>query len=299
MTWTIKSLLRWATCTLQQQGIETARLDSEVLLAHTLNTDRLYLYLHYDKPLLPSEYHPFYSLLRRRAAHEPLAYIMGKKEFWSLEFVVTPGVLIPRPETEILVEQAIRLLRERLPVKTPLWVLDIGTGSGNIAISIANEVKECLVIALDCSASALSCAKQNALRHGVASRIDFVQGDLFEPLRSSDRPFDLIVSNPPYVSTTAWETLSPDIKDYEPLTAIAGGRDGLEYLRSILLQAHRYLSPGGSLLLEFGEGHGITLLEICRQQGFYPVSLVKDYSGIERVLIAHNALLSRRESDEE
>jgi release factor glutamine methyltransferase len=286
VTGTIKALLRWATQYLQEAGIETDRLDSEVLLAHALGTDRLHLYLHYDKSLLPSEVEAFRMLLHRRIAHEPVAYITGTKEFWSLDFVVAPGTLIPRPETEIVVEQTILCLQEQRGNHTPRWGLDIGTGSGNIAISVVKEVKECRMIAVDRSPEALQIARQNVLLHDVTSQVHLVQGDLFSPFCTQHPLFDIIVSNPPYVTTTAWETLSADIKAYEPRLALDGGDDGLDYLSRIIAQAGEYLRPEGYLVLEFGEGQAPALLALCQKCGFWVRSLVKDYGGSARVLVA-------------
>ncbi|RMF88668.1 MAG: peptide chain release factor N(5)-glutamine methyltransferase [Nitrospinota bacterium] len=286
MTWTIKTALQWATHYLQEQGIESARLDSELLLAYTLGTDRVHLYLHPDRPLSPTEQEVFTTFLHRRAHHEPLAYITGRREFWSLEFLVTPAVLIPRPETELLVEQAVLLLQKMQGQGEPLWVLDIGTGSGNIAVSVATAVPTCRVVALDRSWAALGVARHNAVRHGVDSRVHLVQGDLLAPFQTETSPFALILSNPPYVPAADWEHLPPTIKQYEPRLALDGGKEGIDYAERIIREARFYLRPDGYLLLEMGEGQAASLLALCQDNGYCCPALIKDYAGIDRVLIA-------------
>ena len=249
--WTVLKVLQWTTEYFSEKGFEQPRADAEVLLAHALGMERIHLYLNYDKPLSAEELARFRGFIRRRAAFEPTQYITGKQEFWSLDFEVTPAVLIPRPETEVLVEKALEIAGNE-----PCLVLDLGTGSGAIAVALAHERTGIRVIAADKSWSAIEVARRNAVRHGVADRISFVVTDLFGAIAS--RPlFDLIVSNPPYVSDAEFLDLAPEIANYEPRSALrGGGKRGLALIRKILEQFHVHLKPRGSLLTGNRTGAG-------------------------------------------
>ncbi len=283
--WCIKALLETATDYLAQKGIENARLNAEVLLAHQLRVKRISLYLNFDQPLTGTEVSGYRDLIRRRLKREPLQYITGRQEFWSMSFNVNPHVLIPRPETEILVEQAITLagtFRE-----SPLRILDVGTGSGVIAITLAKEVSQCFVFGTDLSEEALGVARLNALEHGVAHKTAFLRGDLLEPLVPKKPAFHLIASNPPYVCTPEIQGLLPEVSRYEPRTALDGGPDGLDFLKKIIFQAPRLLRPGGWLLLEMSPYQVTKILIVLGQTGIYHNErVIEDYSHHQRVVVA-------------
>lgn len=278
--WTILKVLQWTTGYFSGKGIEQPRADAEVLLAHLLGVQRIQLYLNYDKPLAPGELARYRELVRRRAAHEPTQYILGRQEFWSLEFEVTPDVLIPRPETELIVEKVLELAADR-----PMLALDIGTGSGAIAVALAHESPLMSIIAGDRSLPALKVARRNADRHGVIDRVHFVQMDLMEALLPK-RQFDFIVSNPPYVSEAEFLDLAPEIANYEPHSALrGGGSHGLDLVHGILRKFRDYLKPDGSLLTEIGQGQA----EILERELTLKHEFIKDYAGIKRVLHARNS----------
>ncbi|MBW2101229.1 MAG: peptide chain release factor N(5)-glutamine methyltransferase [Deltaproteobacteria bacterium] len=287
--WTIKRLLEVTAEYLKTKGIENPRLDAEVLLAQTLGLDRVGLYLRLDQPLTEKELSGYRSLVRRRAAREPLQYITGRQEFWSLAFKVTPDVLIPRPETEVLVEEALR----RIPAGAqgmPLRILDLGTGCGAVAVAVAKEREHARVWATDISSGALSVAEENAALHGVAGRITFLPGNLFAPLAGLGLFFHLIVSNPPYVRSDELAELAPEVRDFEPPGALDGGPDGLAIVREILTRAPDYLAPGGWVLVEMAPPQEQAASAFVRGLGAYeePVH-IKDYQDRFRVLGAQKA----------
>jgi release factor glutamine methyltransferase len=288
VNWRIHELLKVTTDYLTQKGIESPRLSAEVLLAHHLNLSRVKLYLDFDKPLAEEEVAGFRNLVRRRLKREPLEYITRHKEFWSLDFQVGPEVLIPRPETEILVEQVIRLFKQgRLPEKDRLKILDLGTGCGALAVSLAREIKNAFVWATDISEEALEVARLNAETHEVAERIVFKRGDLWQPFEENDTRFDVIVSNPPYVDSRAFHTLPPEVRDHEPRRALNGREGGMFYIDQIILQAERYLSPGGWVFIEMDPDQTSTALQWIEQSGLYTEwERVKDYSHRYRVVMA-------------
>lgn len=284
--WCIKTLLETATDYLADKGIENARLNAEVLLAHQLHVQRISLYLNFEQPLTEKEVSGFRSLIKRRLQHEPLQYITGRQEFWSLSFQVNPHVLIPRPETEILVEQAM-VLAKALADGTQLRFLDLGTGSGVIAVAMAKEIPESLVLATDISEEALDVARANAQEHGVSSNITFIQGDLFEPLMLEKPAFHLIASNPPYVCTHEISGLHSEVALYEPKAALDGGKDGMDYLREIVAQAPQFLLPGGWLLLEMSPYQVEKALFILTETDVYQnTKAIEDYSHHQRVVMA-------------
>lgn len=274
--WTILEVLRWTTGYLQDKGVPTPRLDAEVLLAYCLGLERVGLYLDYERPLKPAELARYRELVRRRAAREPVAYIRGLKEFWSLEFEVSPAVLIPRPETELLVEEALALAR---PLGEPR-VVEVGTGSGAVAVVLARELKRA-VTATDNSPEALAVARRNAAKHG--AEVEFIEADLLSPF--GEGAFDLVVSNPPYVPRPDFAT--PPELSFEPRGALDGGEDGLEVVRQLTRQAPRVLAPGGWLLLEVGLGQAPETTRLMEAAGFRDVAGVPDLAGIERVVTGH------------
>ena len=223
---TLLEVLRLSTGFLAQRGSSTARLDAELLTAHSLGLRRLDLYLQFDRPLREEELQPVRELLRRRGAGEPVAYLLGEREFYGRAFAVTPAVLIPRPDTETLVEAALQYREARR-------IADVGTGSGCIAVTMACELPDAHVVATDVSAEALQVARANAERHGVAERVTFVQGAWTEPLRDG-APFDMLLSNPPYVTEAELGELAADVRNFEPHTALVVPGDGLDAYRHIL-----------------------------------------------------------------
>jgi release factor glutamine methyltransferase len=285
-TWTIVSILQWAGNYLQTQGISEPRASAEVLLAHCLNFSRLELYLHHDQPLSNDELSCYKRLLKRRLAHEPTQYITGHQEFWSLDFLVSPAGLIPRPETELLVEAVLTHLRQNEPWDGVVQLLDVGTGSGILGVVLAKELPQVRIVAIDRSWEALSLARENARRHGVQQRITFVRGDLLEPMARLPH-FTGIVSNLPYVPTAEWEQLPPDIKEYEPRLALDGGLDGLNIIRSLVSEAPHVMKPGGLLAMEVGQGQAEAVQQLLAVRNAYtPAKINLDYQRIGRVVLA-------------
>jgi release factor glutamine methyltransferase len=278
--WTVQKVITWTTEHFKKKGMDNPRLDAEVLLAHLLGIDRMGLYLNYDTPLKEGERSIYREMIQRRTAWEPVAYIIGHKEFWSMKFEVSPECLIPRPETEHLVEAAVRIGKELRP---PLRVLEIGHGCGAVAIALATELAEAQIVAIDISPGAQSLAQKNAEAHGVGERVQFVQGDLYPPRQE---PFGLICSNPPYIPTGEILQLALELRDYEPLTALDGGEDGFRFLRDIVQGAPDFLIEGGWLLLEMGKGQDSQVSAMLQERGFSHIDLIPDYAGIKRVIKA-------------
>ena len=290
-TWTIKDILKVTTDYLKGKGIENPRLDAEVLLAHQLKGDRVSLYINLDQPLTKEEISGYRTSVRRRVRREPLQYITGVQEFWSLEFVVGPQALIPRRESEMLVEQAKGLLKatceERGHVPT---ILDVGTGCGALAISLACEMEHTKIRATDISSTALELARLNAEKHGVADRIEFLEGDLLKPIEDLGLGFDVILSNPPYVAPEEYKALPPEVRDYEPRVALDGGQGGMCYVERIIREAPDYLIPGGWLLVEMAPHQTGESLELVEQTGAYgDVSRKKDYAHRYRIVTAQKS----------
>jgi len=283
---TLLELLNWSTHCLRDHQVENPRLNAELLLAKSVNLSREGLYAHLHRASEEEEKEKLERFVKKRVAGEPLQYILGYQEFWSIPFKVDPRVLIPRPETELLVEQSLFILRKVCLERSPR-VLEIGTGSGAIAISLATEASDLLVVATDISGEALFLARENARSAGVLSRIQFVHGDLFGPFRRMQgrEPFDLILSNPPYVRLSEIQNLPTEIRTYEPLVALNGGEDGMAFYRDILLQTAFYVRRGGWVLLEVGEGQGKAVSAMIEEEGsFLPPERIRDFSGIERVV---------------
>jgi release factor glutamine methyltransferase len=283
---TLRGSLIWAIAFLRAQGLPDPRLSAELLLASLLNLDRLGVFLAFDEVLPKNKWQAFEEKIRRRANHEPIAYLTGQKEFWSLDFEVGPSVLIPRPETEILVEESLKILNRPGRVKT---VVELGTGSGAVAIALAasmNQQKPGLILASDIDGPALGMAQKNAVRHGVESLISFIQGDWLEPFSERRRWIDLLVSNPPYISPTELPGLPATVLSYEPRKALDGGRDGLEAIRTIIRQAGKHLRNGGTLVLEMGENQAAQVVKTALENNFNPALIRQDYAGKNRVLVA-------------
>ena len=253
---TVLEALNWSTDFLKDHQVENPRLNAELLLALSMRLRREELYLHFHSHIKEGEKEALEAFVRRRVSGEPLQYISGRQEFWSFGFKVDPRVLIPRPETELLVEQALSILMSTPFRKVPL-VLELGTGSGAIAISLAKEVKEIFIVATDISREALGLARENALRAGVERKIEFVNGDLFNALQSAKEkgPFDVIVSNPPYVTRSDIGSLAKEVRS-EPEIALDGGEDGLDFYRRIISQAPSYLQVEEGCSWSWGRGRG-------------------------------------------
>jgi release factor glutamine methyltransferase len=278
--WTILKLLQWTTAYFNSLDIEGSRSAAEILLAHALGLERVELYLRYDQPLSRQELGSFKVLVRRRIRREPVAYILGRREFWSMELAVTTDVLIPRPETECLVERALAELADSACNR----VLELGTGSGAIVLALASRRPRDLFFASDVSPAALRVARYNAREHGLAERIGFFCGDWLAPLAGRIDALDMVISNPPYIPRRQIATLEPEIRCYEPLLALDGEEDGLGSLRRIVRAAHRSLKPGGRLLLEIGCDQKTALEGIVAEGGHYAgLRFFRDYGGNERV----------------
>jgi len=284
--WTILNLIRWTDERLRREGLGTPRLDAEVLLAEALGVDRVGLYTHFDQPLHPEELARFKKLIQRRLQREPVAYIIGRREFWSLTFKVTPDVLIPRPETEILVAEALKVLSSPARTGRNLRILEMGTGSGAISVALAKEFPSASLVATDLSAKALAIAQENAARLGVGERIQFLRGDLFVPLEK-ESAFELIITNPPYIAEDDFPSLPPEVRGFEPRLALDGGKDGLAFFRRVLPIVGEFLSPGGWFLAEIGAGQEEKIRRIAgRNPELASGDFVPDLAGIERVFKA-------------
>jgi release factor glutamine methyltransferase len=284
--------LRRAVDFLAARSAASARLDAEVLLAFVLATDRIGVYLRFDQPLAPREVDAYRDLVRRRGAGEPVAYLTGTREFWSIPLTVTRDVLIPRPETELLVARVLAVLAvagaEPSGVPTPRRILDLGTGSGALAIALARELPHALVTAVDVSPQAAAVAAGNARRAGVAERVTVVVGSWTSALDPAAR-FDVIVSNPPYVPTAELAGLAAEVRA-EPTLALDGGEDGLAAYRALVPGAAAHLAPGGWLLVEVGAGQAETVAAIFAAAGLQGVAWHADLAGVARVVAAAAAV---------
>jgi release factor glutamine methyltransferase len=269
--WTVGRLLEWTTRHFRERKIDAPRLDAEVLLAHVLACRRIDLYASFDAEVAPADRAAYRNVVRQRTEGKPVAYLVGKREFYSLDFEVDPSVLIPRPETEILVGEAL----QRLPREAPSRFLDVGVGSGAVAVAIAAHRPLATAVAVDVSPATLNVAEKNARKHGVDDRISFSQSNLYDRLPPGDR-FDLIVSNPPYVRTSETPRLAREVREYEPSVALAGGDDGLACLRPLLEGAPDRLVAGGWILVEFGIDHAEPLRAIAEAVGRYDAVVVVD-----------------------
>ena len=286
--WTVEELLKWTEGYFRRLGLLSPRLDAEVLLAHVLRKKRLELYTGYHMLVEPHERAQFRTFVERRAKHEPVAYITGSREFYSLRFEVTPAVLVPRPETEHLVDAALKAISSA--AESPAArVLDLGTGSGCIAIAIAANAKAALVDATDLCPQALGVARRNAALHGVLERIRFFEGDLYGALPPAAEGYDVIVSNPPYVSASEYSRLMPDVRLHEPQAALLDVRsstqDGLGFYRDLAQGASCRLRPSGVLAVEVGAGQAGAVREILASAGWLHRETIRDLGGVERVLV--------------
>jgi release factor glutamine methyltransferase len=287
--WTIGRLLQWTADYLKQHGAENPRLEAEVLLAHARGCKRVELYTSFGDVADDALRTKFRELVKRRADGVPFAYLAGKREFYSLDFRVTPDVLIPRPETEFLVIALLDLVKAMPPSEASVEVADVGTGSGIIAVSVARHAPRVRVTAIDQSPQALAIARENAEKHGVTSRVTFVESDLFAAI-SADQRFAIIASNPPYVSEAEYAVLAPEVRDHEPRTALVAGPTGTEVIERLLPQAAARLKPGGALLLEISPMLQQRVETLVASSGDWQLSpTIKDLAGHARIIVAKRA----------
>jgi release factor glutamine methyltransferase len=283
---TIIELIRLSAEYFQKKAIETSRLDAELLLAHTLGVRRIDLYLNYDRPLQQEELRLFRALVSRRVHREPVAYITGVKEFWSLEFAVNPRVLIPRPETELLVEQTLKASEEVYrETGRPVSILEVGTGCGAVAVALARSLSHrAIITATDISPDALFVALGNAIRHGVKERVRFLCGNVLDPVEPGFL-YHFIISNPPYIPSSLIPSLMPEVRQYEPIRSLDGGVNGLTVIRRVIREAAQRLMDGGRLLLEIGEGQQEPIRAILQEtMAFEEPVFFQDLSGRDRVM---------------
>ena len=279
-TWTVLDLVEWTENYFRESGITTPRLDAEVLLGFVLQKSRLQLYLSFEMPVFPDHLSVFRQLVQRRKEHTPVSYLTNHREFMSIDFYVDSRVLIPRPETEILVEYVLG----RTSTHGPISLVDIGTGSGAIAVSLAFNRPEWYIVATDISIDALAVAKTNATRH--QTQIEFRSGDMLSTLESVDDKFDWIVSNPPYISSQDYKILPPDVRNFEPKLALASPPDGLQLIRILIESAPNYLKPNGRLAIEIGKGQRLDVEDfVHRSKKYQKIDFIPDLSGVARILV--------------
>jgi release factor glutamine methyltransferase len=284
-TWTVRRMVAWMQADFERRGIASARLDADLLVAHALGVKRIALFLDPERPLNDAELAAIRALVERRRAREPIAYILGEREFYGRMFRVTRDVLIPRPDTETLIEEAKAFLTQCTAAGP---ILDLCTGSGCVAVTLAAECSDRPLIASDVSPTALAIAGENAARHGVSERLSLRQGDLFSVLDASER-CALITANPPYIGAHELATLAPEVRDYEPRLALDAGADALAFYRRIAADAHAHLTPGGALLVEVGMGQADEVAALLREHGLLDVRAARDLGGIERVVLGRYA----------
>ena len=276
--WTVREVLNWTRGYFEDAGIVQPRLEAEILLAHALDVERLHLYLSPDKPLTVDERAKFKTFIQQRRAGTPLQHLIGEVTFFGLRFKVRRDALIPRAETEQLLDRTLRLVARDQPARC----LDLGTGSGVIAVCLARYLPRASVTAVEISAGALELARENAALNGVVDRVAFLESDWFANVSGS---FDLIVSNPPYVETSAIEGLAVEVRDHEPRVALDGGTDGIEQIRELVAGAGAHLERGGHLLLEIGHGQGERVQRLLIEAGLDHTVIERDLSGLERFAV--------------
>lgn len=284
-SWTIRDLMKFSINYLQRNGFDEARLNVELLLSHALQCQRIELYTHFEKLLNKDELKSFRGCFERRLAHEPVQYIVGSTSFMGLNFLVDPRVFIPRPETETLVEQVMLLCRGRESDEA-VRILDVGTGSGNIAVAVAKLVRGVHVTSIDASADALAVASSNAAAHGVLEKIAFEHLDVLGSIETSlNAPFDILVSNPPYVSVSDWNGLQPEVRQFEPQAAVSDLDDGYKYYRRLADIGPRLLREHGAVVLEVGAGQAEGVEHLLKDSGFTELQVVADLQEIPRIVL--------------
>jgi release factor glutamine methyltransferase len=284
--WTIQKLLNWTAEYFKDKKLDAPRLSAELLLSHILAMKRIELYTQFDKPVAKPQLDKLHNLVKRAGQNEPVAYLIGKTEFYSLEIIVSPACLIPRPETELLAERAIEFLRGRTGKQ---FVCDLCTGSACIAVAIAKNFANADIIATDICDAALKVAAENIQKYQLNSRVKLLCGDLFEPIvpHLDIEKFDLLVCNPPYVSAGEFEILAQNVKDYEPKQALFAGEDGLDVYRRIAEKADAFLKPDGALMLEIGYSQGRSVSELLEHANcFRHITIEKDFNNNDRVITA-------------
>jgi release factor glutamine methyltransferase len=286
--WTVRKTLEWTTSFFTRKNVDAPRLSAELLLAHVLGIPRIKIYTDYDRPLTDDDRARLRALVTRAGEQEPIAYLTGRAHFFNLEFDVTRDVLIPRPDTETLVENVIQAVRRQLVLDAPR-VLDLCTGSGCIAAAIAHSLKNANVVATELSPAAAAVARKNLERLGLAGRVSVEEGDLFEPVARlvDPQPFDLILSNPPYIPSANIAALDRSVRDYEPRQALDGGADGLAFHRRIFNEAPDRLTPNGRVFVEIQFDQGPAVLELAGESGRWDEPrILKDHAGHDRVVTA-------------
>jgi release factor glutamine methyltransferase len=286
--WTVRRILEWTASYFTRKSVDAPRLSAELLLSHVLSLPRIRLYTDYERPLSEAELTSYRELVKRAGEEEPIAYLTGRAHFFSLEFEVNRDVLIPRADTETLVENVLQMARMQTGMETPR-VLDLCTGSGCIACAIAKHLKTAQVLAVDISPAAVAVARRNVERLGLAERVTVEEGDLYEPLSRvvDPRPFDLIVANPPYIPSAAVAKLDRSVREYEPVKALDGGPDGLAIHRRILEQVDDRLVPGGRVYLEIPFDQGEQAVELLKTHpALEEATVLKDLAGHDRVVTA-------------
>jgi release factor glutamine methyltransferase len=278
---------------LTRKGVDSPRLQAELLLAHVLKLERMRLYLNFERPLSTEEANAFRNLVVRRGEREPLQQITGSTNFCGFEIAVNRAVLVPRPETELLAEKGSESLKSKVQSlksgtdasESKITALDLGTGSGCLAVALAKNCDRARVVATDLSPEALECAKSNALRNNVTDRIEFRLGNGFEPLNSGEH-FDLIISNPPYIPTAEIDSLQPEVRDWEPKLALDGGPDGLDWYRRIAREAMAFLATDGRVILEFGDGQSAAIRNLFENEKWIVEGIIEDYTRRPRLMAA-------------
>ncbi|MBU0506767.1 MAG: peptide chain release factor N(5)-glutamine methyltransferase [bacterium] len=290
--WIIKKLLTWTTDYFTQKDIPTPRLDAEILLAHLLQIKKIDLYLQFDRSLLDSELAAFKQLVKRRVQHEPVAYMVGKKEFWSRDFIVSKDVLIPRPETEHIVDAVIDYIKEQGWQDKEITGYEVGLGSGCLAITLLCELPNLKMTAIEISDAAVEIAKKNAKNHGVLDRLEILCEDFLtsDPVKRGRRAtsYDLIVSNPPYIAEAEKTKLPQTVRDFEPIEALFADQEGLVFYPTIANFSKNYLRESGFVAVEIGETQGPKVAEFFQQAGLQSVAIKKDYAGLDRVVVGIN-----------
>ncbi len=286
---TIRNILRWAIITLKESNIEFPEINADTLLAYALTHNRTWLYTHLDDTIDEHNIHIYKELINKRASHIPLQYITRRVEFMSLDFVIDERALIPRPETEILVETVLSKARDNKFSDKSIIIMEIGTGSGNIAVSLAKNLSNAEIYTNDISPDALTLAQTNIQRHDVVDKVHLLNGNFFNIFvgYTEKEHVDFIVSNPPYISESEWSKLEPEVKEHEPRVALVGGKDGLCYYRQIIRESTDWLKPGGHLIIEIGETQANTILKLIQNEEHYgKKGIIKDLQGKERVIYA-------------
>ena len=300
--WTVGRILKWTEQYFAQKGVENPRLDAEVLLSHVLGKPRIYLYVHFDEPLQAGELAAYRGMIRQRIDHVPVAYILGEKEFMGLTFAVTPDTLVPRPDTEILVQAAAERLKSRQaaepdePDKKVLRFADIGTGCGAVCLSVLNFTEGTEADTVDISPAARAVAERNAESFGLAERIAFYTGDMLAPIK--DQRYAAILSNPPYIPDADIAGLAPEVRCKEPMTALAGGADGLAFYRRLCAEAPAMLEDGGFMAFEVGIHQAGDVAALAKKNPLVTrTEIIRDYAGIERVVVAWKEMKSNADKD--